>query len=158
MISIGLNFASDPARQPHLCQESASGLHSPSQSKVPQLNVHLGLLRSVITNIDPLLFLLQQSRHFQSICRCLHEPGVPCNWSALSSPAIKVNLSFQWYGLVFISFSSMGMALEVTDGLVVRAGVSVTWNVLSWSGGHEFEPRSGRTWGAWYFCPKSYLN
>ena len=47
---------------------------------------------------------------------------------------------------------------EATDGQVVRAGVSVTWNVLSWSGGHEFEPRSGRTWGAWYFCPKSYLN
>ena len=20
------------------------------------------------------------------------------------------------------------------------------------------KPRSGRTWGAWYFCPKSYLN
>ena len=41
---------------------------------------------------------------------------------------------------------------EVTDGQVVRAGVSVTWNVLSWSGGHEFEPRSSlgcivlRTW------------
>ena len=47
---------------------------------------------------------------------------------------------------------------EVTDGLVVRTGVSVTWNVLPWSGGHEFEPRSGRTLGAWYFCPKSYLN
>ena len=37
--------------------------------------------------------------------------------------------------------------LEVTDSLVVRAGVSVTWTVLSWSGGHEFEPRSGWTWG-----------
>ena len=49
----------------------------------------------------------------------------------------------------------------VTDGLVVRAGVSVTWTVglLSLSaGGHEFEPWSGRTWSAWYFCPKSYLN
>ena len=46
----------------------------------------------------------------------------------------------------------------VTDGQVVRAGVSVTWYVLSWAGGHEFEPRSGQTWGAWYFCPKSYLN
>ena len=29
----------------------------------------------------------------------------------------------------------------VTDGLVVRVAVSVTWNVLSWSGGCEFEPR-----------------
>ena len=29
----------------------------------------------------------------------------------------------------------------VTDGQVVRADVSVTWNVVSWSGGHEFEPR-----------------
>ena len=41
---------------------------------------------------------------------------------------------------------------------MVRAGVSVTWNVLSWSGGHEFEPRSGWTWDALYFCLKSYLN
>ena len=31
---------------------------------------------------------------------------------------------------------------EVTDGLMVRAGISVTWTVLSWSGGHEFEHRS----------------
>ena len=45
-----------------------------------------------------------------------------------------------------------------TDVWVVTAGISVTWNVLSWSGGHEFEPRSGRTWGAWYFCPKPYFN
>ena len=38
---------------------------------------------------------------------------------------------------------------EVSDGRVVRAGVSVIWNhVLPWSGGHEFEPWSGRTWGA----------
>ena len=47
---------------------------------------------------------------------------------------------------------------KVTDGRVVTAGVSVTLTVLSWSGGHEFEPHEGRTWGAWYFCPKSYLN
>ena len=47
---------------------------------------------------------------------------------------------------------------SVTDGRVVRAGVSVIWNVLSWSGGHEFETRSGQSWGAWYFCPKLYLN
>ena len=32
---------------------------------------------------------------------------------------------------------------EVTDGRVVRAGISVTWNVMSWSGGHEFKPQSG---------------
>ena len=38
-------------------------------------------------------------------------------------------------------------AIEVTDGLVVREGVSVTWSVLSWSGGREFEPWSGGTWG-----------
>ena len=55
---------------------------------------------------------------------------------------------------IFVLFPQDG----VTDGLVVRAGVSVTWNVLSWSGGHEFEPWSGRTWDAWYFCPKLYLN
>ena len=36
---------------------------------------------------------------------------------------------------------------DVTDGLVVRAGVSVTWTVLSLSGSHEFEPQSGITWG-----------
>ena len=50
------------------------------------------------------------------------------------------------------------MHVEVNDGLVVRAGVSVTWSVLSWSGGHEFEPQLDRTWGAWYLCPKLYLN
>ena len=32
--------------------------------------------------------------------------------------------------------------LEVTDGRGVTAGVSVTWNILSRSGGHEFEPLS----------------
>ena len=61
---------------------------------------------------------------------------------------------------------------EVTDGLVVRAGVSVTWTVLSWSGGQSHWWPSGysrrfsymtctvmiRSWGAWYFCPKSYLH
>ena len=47
---------------------------------------------------------------------------------------------------------------QIVFALDFKAGVSVTWNVLSWSGGHEFEPRSGRTWGAWYFCPKSYLD
>ena len=31
-------------------------------------------------------------------------------------------------------------------------------NVLPWSGGHEFKPQQGWTWGAWYFCPKLYLN
>ena len=37
--------------------------------------------------------------------------------------------------------------------------VGLSWrNVLSWSGGHEFKPRPGWTWCAWYFCPKSYLN
>ena len=33
-------------------------------------------------------------------------------------------------------------------GQVVRIGVSVTWNALSWSGSHEFKPWSGWTWGA----------
>ena len=47
---------------------------------------------------------------------------------------------------------------EVTDGQVVRRGVSVSWNILSWSGGHELESRSVRTLGAYNFCPKSYLN
>ena len=42
--------------------------------------------------------------------------------------------------------------LEVTDGKVVRAGVSVKRNLLSWSAGHELEPQSNRTWGVWYFC------
>ena len=36
-------------------------------------------------------------------------------------------------------------AIKVTDGQVVRAGVSATWIVLLWSEGHKFEPQSGRT-------------
>ena len=51
-----------------------------------------------------------------------------------------------WTGVPgsFVSIHNipLPMNLEVTGGLVVRAGVSVTWTVLSWSGGHEFEPRS----------------
>ena len=35
---------------------------------------------------------------------------------------------------------------------MVRAGVSVTWNVLSWSEGYKFKHRWGQTWGAQYFC------
>ena len=37
---------------------------------------------------------------------------------------------------------------QVFRSPLIRTGASVTWNVLSWSGGHEFKPR-----GAWYFCP-----
>ena len=36
---------------------------------------------------------------------------------------------------------------------MVRAGISATWNILPWSGSHEFEPQPDRTWDAWYFCP-----
>ena len=35
---------------------------------------------------------------------------------------------------------------------------STSGTVLPWSGGRECEPRSGWTWGAWCFCPKSHLN
>ena len=48
---------------------------------------------------------------------------------------------------------------EVTDGWVVKAGVSVTWNVLSWSGGHEFGPdRVEPGMCSTSVCPKSYLD
>ena len=49
-------------------------------------------------------------------------------------------------------FNIIIWGLHVTNGRVVRAGVSVAWNVLLWSEGHGFEPQSGRTWDAWYFC------
>ena len=48
----------------------------------------------------------------------------------------------------YIVESDHDYILEVTDGRVVRAGVSVTWNVLSWSGGYEFESQLGWTLGA----------
>ena len=67
----------------------------------------------------------------------------------------KKNTYDQWIHVVSESVSSIS---EVTDALVVIAGVSVIWDVLSWSGGHEFKPQKGWTWDAWYFCPKSYLN
>ena len=44
-----------------------------------------------------------------------------------------------WVELCVLSTSVLSHTwlkkLEVTDGQVVRADVSVTWNVLSWSGG-----------------------
>ena len=56
-----------------------------------------------------------------------------------------------WWWFQTKTLGTTGCLCEVTDGLV-------TWNVLSWSGGHEFKRQPGWTWGAWYFCPKSYLN
>ena len=87
-------------------------------------------------------------------------------WCSLHFPfssILGIHWWFRWWQVLIVTGSGtdwfwLWMVLILTDGQVVRAGVSVTWNVLSWSGGHEFEPRSDRTWGAWYFCPKSYLN
>ena len=42
--------------------------------------------------------------------------------------------------------------VEVTDGQVVRAGVSVMHDLEA-----MLEPRSGQTWGVQYFCSMSYL-
>ena len=53
-------------------------------------------------------------------------------WNTLSEHNI-INMPY-------ICFSHEHTLLEITDGKVVRVGVSVTWNVLSWSGGHEFAP------------------
>ena len=50
------------------------------------------------------------------------------------------------------------MASEnITDGQVVRAGVSVTCNVLSWSEGHEFDPPVRWNLGCVVLLSKSYL-
>ena len=46
---------------------------------------------------------------------------------------------------------------KVTDGQVDKTGFSATSDVLSWSSGYGFEPKSGWTWGAWYFCPNCHI-
>ena len=51
-----------------------------------------------------------------------------------------MNLNMEKY-YVEIDMSNKNVVSEVTDCRVIRAGISVTWNVLSWSGGHEFEPQ-----------------
>ena len=66
--------------------------------------------------------------------------------------------------------------VKVTNGWVVKTGISVTWNILSWSEGHEFKPRSvelgvrgitalSRTWTktinfSWYtsYMPRNQLH
>ena len=48
----------------------------------------------------------------------------------------------------YFVFRKSILVRAATDGRVVTAGISVTWNVLSWSRGHKFEPRLGRSWGA----------
>ena len=53
------------------------------------------------------------------------------------------SITWQYLGAIFLRDRS-----EVIDGQVVTAGVSVTWNTLSWYGGHEFGPQLGRTWGS----------
>ena len=44
-------------------------------------------------------------------------------------------------------FIDLGREGEVTDGRLIRADVSKTWNVLSWSGGQEFKLLLNQTWG-----------
>ena len=82
-----------------------------------------------------------------------HEQRAMCTWvnqhvqcSRTLYHSLITMFSATWFGiLACMTFHSyhVKMYVEVTDDQVVRAGISVTWNVLSWSGGHEFEPRSG---------------
>ena len=60
--------------------------------------------------------------------------------------------------VMYLSGRKYSGYIEVTDGRVVRKGISVTRNVFSWSGGYEFEPWSDQMRDVLYFCPKSYLN
>ena len=69
----------------------------------------------------------------------------------------KVNFELYEYSLAKHStirwpqkgtFLKYRICMEVTDGQMVKAGASMTWNVLSWSGGHELKPQSGWTLGA----------
>ena len=57
----------------------------------------------------------------------------------LSKKDLYILISFQYPKRVH---------LLVADGQVVRAGVLVAWNVLSWSGGQEFKAHSVCTLGA----------
>ena len=110
---------------------------------------------------------LSAARLFNSQYRLLNSSNVrnywfACKWvraSSLSEARCQHTGSIVYHSEVpFWTKSQHANGWLITDGLVVRADVSVTWSVLSWSGVHAFEPWSGRTWGAWYFCPKSYLN
>ena len=59
---------------------------------------------------------------------------------------VRNHISSRWN--YYLSSIRICMA-KVSDVQVDRAGVSVTWNVLSWSGVHEFEPQSDWTWDMW---------
>ena len=85
-----------------------------------------------------------------------HHITIPLSTRNTSPPrAVSLVIADLLFDLLFLR----GLCgYEVTDGRVVITGVSVTWNILSWSAGHEFKPRPGWTCGAWYFCPKSHLN
>ena len=60
----------------------------------------------------------------------------------------QINVKSIKYTVFFLNKQATTAFIEVPNGLVVRAGILETWNVLSWSGGHEFEPQLSRTWGA----------
>ena len=74
------------------------------------------------------------------------ESGTPTHGILFSLKSSQGVLFSQIIFLLSITEMS-NMVWIVTDFWVVRAGVSVTWNVLSWSGSHEFEPHLGWTWG-----------
>ena len=61
---------------------------------------------------------------------------------ACESPYNDCKPNVKWAVSLVIALTFLrvcvGMYGDVTDCQVVRVGVSVTWSVLSWSGGHEF--------------------
>ena len=71
---------------------------------------------------------------------CVHTKYLRCN-------------KFTKWNLSHSIFLSLSLYLSVYLSIHASIYLPVTWNVWSWSGGHEFEPRLGQTWDAWCFCP-----
>ena len=86
-------------------------------------------------------------------CDCLINSGfMRSGYTGLWTLEIQDFNSNNWHCIEICCHSTI-VHYEATDGQVVRAGVLVTRNVLSWSGGHEFESQSGRTWGCTVLLP-----
>ena len=65
---------------------------------------------------------------------------VSVSWHLYSRHACELYVCQDWQSILSCPCRTCEFRMPSTTTTAARAGVLVTWNILSWSGGHEFNP------------------
>ena len=105
------------------------------------------VLTQVTLNLGCIVLLSKSSLNQKSLMvKCLQQVT---QWHEMDCHDLEV-MSLNPGRVEFGMYSTSAQVVlepEITDGWVVSMGISVTWNVLSWPGGHEFVPLLDQTLG-----------